>query len=245
MNFRPSSFVLRTLYFAGAALGAAAPAHAQWFGGLYFGANATRPADVEISQPARDTSLTFNDVRSDARPFTSPQYYGVRIGRLFGARARFGVDLELIHLKVIGRTQDAFAVSGRADGIPVSGTVRMDTLVQRYSMTHGLNFILVNFIARHPLAGGRFALIGRLGAGPTYPHAETTVGGMSREQYEIAGSGVHAAAGLDIKIKGRVSAISEYKLTAAKPRISIAEGTGRMRAVSHQVAVGLAFGLSR
>ena len=237
--------MLRTFGLAVFALACATPASAQWFGNLYFGANTTRAADVEISQPSVDTSLTFRDVEFDARPFTSPQYYGVRLGRMFGQAGQFGVEFELIHLKVIGRTEETYDVIGRVSGQPIAGPARMDTLVQRYSMTHGLNFLLVNLVARRPLGDTRVAHMGRAGAGPTYPHAETTVGNEAREQYEIAGAGVHLSGGVDVKLAGRLSAMAEYKLTLAHPTISIAGGTGRVRATTHQVAFGLAFGLSR
>jgi hypothetical protein len=121
----------------------------------------------------------------------------------------------------------------------------MDDLVQRYSMTHGLNYLLVNGVARRMLGDGRVALIGRLGAGPTYPHAETTIDHTPREQYELAGLGGHFSAGVDVRLRGRLSAMAEYKLTASRPEITVADGTGRVRAVSHHVAVGLAYGLTR
>jgi hypothetical protein len=200
---------------------------------------------VTVSQPARATELRFDQVEFDARPFESPQYYGLRIGRLFGETRRYGLEIELIHLKVIGRTDRAYEVSGTLDGTPVTATRRMDELVQRYSMTHGLNYLLINAVARRPIDGSRVALVGRVGAGPTYPHAETTVGGVAREQYEIAGPGVHVSAGADLRLTGRLSATAEYKLTGSRPTISVAEGSGRMVAVTHQVAVGLSYGLDR
>ena len=85
----------------------------------------------------------------------------------------------------------------------------------------------------------------RTGAGPTLPHAETTVGGERLEQYELAGLGLHAAAGLDVRLHRRVSALVEYKCTYARPALTIAGGTARSTALTHQVAAGLAIGLSR
>ena len=84
------------------------------------------------------------------------------------------------------------------------------------------------------------------GAGVTLPHAETRIFGESREQYEYAGLGAHAAVGFDVRLKGRLSLVGEYKVTYAKPTISTAHnGTGRTTTLSHHVAVGFAFGLSR
>ncbi len=223
----------------------AAPASGQWFGAAYLGSNYTHPADVIVTQPARGTALTFERVEFDARPFESPQYYGLRIGRLFGETRRYGLEIELIHLKVIGRTDREYGVSGMLDGAPLTDRRPMEQLVQRYSMTHGLNYLLINAVGRQPIGEGRVALVGRFGVGPTYPHAETTVGGVAREQYEIAGPGVHLSAGADLRLAGRLSAMAEYKLTGSRPTISIADGSGRMRAVTQQIAVGLSYGIGR
>ena len=92
---------------------------------------------------------------------------------------------------------------------------------------------------------GVMTIVARGGAGPTLPHAESTVGGVAREQYEFAGLGLHGASGVDVKIHRWLSAVVEYKLTYAKPEITIAGGSGSMTAITHHVAVGLAFGLSR
>ena len=223
----------------------AVPAGAQWFAAAYLGGNYTHPADVTIVQPARDTAMTIRQVEFAARPFASPQYYGWRVGRLFGETRRYGLELEFLHLKVIGKTDRSYTMAGTLDGTTVDGTRQMDTLVQRYAMTHGLNYLLINGVARRSLANGRFALVGRLGAGPTYPHAETTIDHRPREQYEFAGIGAHLSAGLDVRLRSRLSLMAEYKLTGSRPRISTADGSGQVRALTHQAAVGLAYGLTR
>ena len=217
-------------------------AEAQWYAGAYLGANHTRSASVTIDQPELGRSFTFEDVDFDGRPFESPQYYGWRLGRLFGQSRTFGIELEFIHLKVIGRTDRAYPVSGldTSDG----GALVMNTVVQRYAMTHGLNFALINMVVRTPVRGP-VTLVWRAGAGPTLPHAETTIDGHIREQYEYGGPGAHLSAGLDIRTWRFVSTTAEYKFTIARPRIDVASGTGVTTSASHQLAVGLAFDLSR
>src|SRR5262245_60799976 len=54
--------------------------HAQWYVGGYLGANHTAAASVSIEQPSLGTSLENRDVTFVARPFQSPQYYGLRVG---------------------------------------------------------------------------------------------------------------------------------------------------------------------
>jgi len=222
-----------------------APAAAQWYVAGYLGANATRPATVSIEVPASNVAIDFHDVEFAARPFESPQYYGWRVGGLFGARRRFGVEAEFIHLKVIGKTGAAYSTSGTAGTSSFVPGQPMRSLVERYSMTHGLNFLVVNVVARRELAEGRAAFVVRGGGGPTIPHTETTVLGQAVDQYEFAGLGWHAAAGLDVRLRGRWSLVGEYEFTYARPEITVSGGHGRTTAATHHVAVGLAFGLSR
>lgn len=234
----------RFLIAASALLVLPAQARAQFYVGAYLGGNYTHPSDVKIDQPQAGRTLEFHDVHFDAKPLASPQYYGWRFGRMFGAARKFGVELEFIHLKVISCTADSYLITGQADGAAVNAVLPMDTYAQRYAMTHGLNFVLINFVSRMPMRGP-FTLIARAGAGPTVPHAESAIAGESREQYEYAGMGAHIAAGVDLRLRGKWSAIVEYKLTTAHPEMSIPDGTGSTSALTHQVAIGLAFGLAR
>lgn len=226
-------------------LGIASPADAQWYFAAYLGANATRPADVTITVPSANLALTFQEVEFDAHPFESPQYYGWRLGKLVGAGRRLGVELEFIHLKVIGLTNQSYATTGTSGSATLAAGDPMSRIVERYSMTHGLNFAVANLVFRQPLASGRAALILRGGAGFTVPHTETTVLGVSVDKYESGGPGVHGAIGLDIRLSGRLSFLAEYKFTRARPEISVAGGRGRTTSATHHAAAGLAFGLSR
>jgi hypothetical protein len=223
-------------------------AQAQWYFAGYFGANHTTPADVAVDAPAAGVTLTFQDVVFAARPFDSPQYYGYRIGRLFGPARRVGVEIEFIHLKVISDTSRQYVATGRAGGTTFAGApLRMSDAVQEFQMTHGLNFAVLNVVARRPVGGadGPIAIVARAGVGPTIPHAESRLGGVEQQQYEFGGIGAHAAAGLDLRLRRRLSAVLEYKFTFARPQISVTGGSGRTTAATHQVAFGLAFGLSR
>lgn len=206
-------------------------ASAQWYGAAFLGANTTRAADVTVK--GDDYDLTFPKVEFDGQPFTSPQYYGWRVGRFLSSTRRVGVELEFIHLKVIANPE------------------QLQPEVQRYQMTHGLNFIVVNLTSRLPLGRSAYgdapyALVSRIGAGATVAHAETTVFDEPRELYEYSGLGAHVALGLDVRVRGRLSLFTDYKLTYARPTISTARGgTGRTTTLSHHAAFGLAFGLSR
>lgn len=209
----------------------ATPASAQWYGVVYVGANKTKAADITLEGDGYD--LTIPKVEFEARPFESPPYYGWRLGRFLNDTRRLGVELEFIHLKVVANPD------------------QLGPGVQQYRMTHGLNFVVINLASRVPFGRSAygdapFALISRLGAGVTVPHGETTIFDVLKEQYEYGGPGAHAAIGLTAKLKGRLSIVGEYKLTYAKPRITTAHnGTGQITALTHHIAFGLAFGLTR
>ena len=164
---------------------------------------------------------------------------------MFGGGRRFGVEFEFTHLKVIGQVSEAYATSGTSGLVPFAPGDQMGEIVERYAMTHGLNFLVANFVARRPIGSGRTALIVRAGAGGTIPHTETTVLGAAVDQYEYAGAGFHAAGGVDVRLNGRLSFVAEYKFTLARPEITLAGGSGRTAAATHHVAAGLAFGMSR
>jgi hypothetical protein len=237
--------ILSTLLLTMLSLSVATSAEAQWYFAGYLGANKTASAPVSIDVPTSNISLVFDDVAFAARPFESPQYYGWRLGTLMGPARRFGVEIEFIHLKVIGLTGRAYETTGSSGAITLGSGLPMSTIVERYSMTHGLNFLVVNFVARQTVAGRRASFVARAGAGPTIPHTETTVLGSAVDKYEYAGFGLHAAAGLDVRLAGRLSFLAEYKVTRARPEITVAGGTGQTTALTHQVAAGVAFGFSR
>ena len=219
-------------------------ADAQWFAAAYLGANATTSATVSIDVPGEGLALAYHDVAFEARPFDSPQYYGARIGKLFGPSRRIGVEVEFIHLKVYAKTHDPYPTTGEFGTSQAAAGGPMNAIVQRYAMSHGLNFLVANLVTRTSL-GGATSFIARAGFGPTLPHGETTVLEQSRDAYEYAGLGAHVAAGLDLRLRGRLSLVAEYKFTYASPRIDLARGTGEMTAATHHVAFGLAFGLAR
>ena len=83
--------------FAGALIGGAADAQAQWYLAGYLGATHTQAATVSIDRPADDVSLEYHDVRFEGRSWKSPQYYGIRFGRTLGATHRFGIEIEWMH----------------------------------------------------------------------------------------------------------------------------------------------------
>ena len=238
-RWRPSPLVLTVTLLAWST-----DVSAQWYFDGYAGANYTHPANVSIDVPGADVAVVFHQVRFDAEPFAAPIYYGGRFGRLLGrpdSAWRFGVEGEFIHMKVYADTAGSYLATGHIHGVTADGELQLNVVAQRYAMSHGLNFLLGNVVLRRRL-GDRVAFAGRAGLGVTLPHAESTILGTSREQYEFAGFGGHGAAGFDFAIAGPLGALVEYKLTYARPEIDVSGGTGRTSSLTHHFAFGFRVG---
>ena len=222
-------------------------AGAQVYASLSAGGNHTAPADVTVNVPSSGLAVTYQSVHFSARSLDSPQYYVWRVGRVFVAHPRLGVEFEFTHLKVIADTSRSYVASGQINGaaIPGGSSLPMNAEVQEYQMTHGLNFLMVNAVGRLPIKSGRLSLVTRAGMGTTLPHAETEVLGQSQERYEFTGLGVEGSAGLAMKLSHLLSLIADYKVSEARPRITVVSGMAQTRALTQQVAIGLAVGFAR
>ena len=197
------------------------PVRAGWTVMAFVGGSRTSPATLTLDQPAAGTPVTFTRVPFDSRSFASPPYYGYRIA-WFPARGRpLGIEVELIHLKVYAR--------------PGS----MGPLVERFSISHGLNLLLANTVWRQTTDVRRLRLTARAGVGIAIPHAESRVAGIDQEQYELSSAAFQAAAGPEVRIARRALAFAEYKVTTTAPRVSVAGGTIRGRYTSQHLAAGL------
>lgn len=218
-------------------------ARAQWYFASFTGGNFTRDGTVVVDQPGLDRHLEFAGVPFKAEPLKSPLYYGGRLGFLF-AGGRLGIEGEFLHIKVTAETETTVHVTGRDAGQPIDLVIPMNQIVQRYEMTHGLNFWMANLVWREPLSS-RVALVFRGGAGPVTPGVDTIVDHQRVDHYEYAGIGGQGSAGVDIRVARVFSVTAEYKLTFARPRIDVHGGEGQTTALSHHVAAGFAIGFSR
>jgi hypothetical protein len=220
-----------------------AAAEAQWFLSTFTGTNVTRPSTISIDLPAQALALDFQDVGYDARPMSSPQYYGLRVGRFFGRRG-FGFDVEFLHMKTYARTEESFRTVGTVQGVPVDAVIPMNTLVYRYNHTHGLNFLFANLAWRRLLGDTpdrpRAALVIRGGAGPVRPGVDVVTPALNVQGYQLAGWGQQVAGGVEWRLKGWLWVMAEYKLTHAAPEVDLTNGgRGRFDALSHHFAFGI------
>src|SRR5262245_46898505 len=188
-------------------------ARAQFYFQGYFGGNHTQSSDIRIQQPGSGVDLTFTSVPWEAKPIETPPYYGYRAGYTSVHNGpTMGIEFEFLHMKAYADTLTPVGVVGKAGGASVAGTATMAARgVERYSMSHGLNFLLINAVVRQPVGKSGAKIVVRGGLGPTLPHGESVVFGVSQEQYEWAGVGGQAAMGVELPIAWRIIGVAEYK----------------------------------
>jgi hypothetical protein len=110
----------------------------------YLGSAHTLASPVAISQPTLMTSLIFEGVRFEGRSFDPPLYYGGRGGYFMQSRPFLGIEAEFIHLKVFSNPAQQAHVTGVHKGTPVDSELPLGEIVQRYSISHGVNLVLFN-----------------------------------------------------------------------------------------------------
>ena len=228
-------------------LAGAAPARADWVLAAFVGGAATQAATLRVEQPARGSDFEARDVTFAGRSLESPVYYGYRVLWTRLRQGRIGFEAELIHLKVYADTAAPVSVRGRILDAPVDRTMRLGDVVERFSISHGLNLLFGNLVLRRPLGGTgplqdrRAVLAVRIGAGPTIPHAESTIGGRTQEQYEWGRVAGQVAAGLEYRVAAHVAALLEYKATATSQRVSVPDGWASARFTTQHAVGGVAW----
>lgn len=218
----------------------------EWVFAVYVGAAYTEAARLSLVQPGIGTDLIFAEVAYRGDSFTPPLYYGYRLSFFPQSEAALGIEAEFIHLKAYAQTDRLVQAAGVYRGEPVSGRLQINDVIQRFSISHGLNLILVNAVARRTLsaragAGPRVYLIGRVGAGPTLPHPENTVDEVSHDGYELGALALQAAGGLEFRLSGAFAIVAEYKFTRTSQRVTVDRGQARGTFASHHGIVGVAW----
>ena len=224
---------------------AAAPARAEWVAAAYLGAARTASAPLAIVQPAAGTDVTFTAVPYDGESFRSPLYYGYRLTYFPRQESWWGFEAEFIHLKAYADTAQRTHVSGRHHGAPIEADIPIEAILNRFSISHGLNFLVFNAVARRSIgaragASGYVVLVARVGAGPTIPHAESTIDGVDREGYAWGAAALHLAGGVEVRVWRGLGAIAEYKYTRTRQTVDVARGEARGVFSSHHGIVGVA-----
>ena len=179
------------------------PAGAEPFVDVYTGKSFTHNSDLRINQPALAHNFTFEDVSFDDESFKDPAWYGVRAGYLFERYPWLETAIEFFHFKMIADTAESKHLTGTRSGAAVDATARVDSIVQRFEISHGVNYLTLDALVRYPLfpdrerfRRGRVQLCGGVGVGPVIAHAENRIDNVNdTERYELAGAGVQAFLG--------------------------------------------------
>ena len=209
----------------------------------YGGAARTSPAEVQVEQASLGTALRFPEVPFRGESFEPPIYYGYRLAARVPPSRWMHIEAELIHAKVFAEIADALPGTGyyrAAEAIAIP----FGNVFEHFAMSHGLNFVLANWLLRTPLTTDRrWRLTARVGAGPMIPHREVLMDGHREEGYQLAGVGAQAAAGIERTLWKNVSGLAEYKMTVSRVRVSVHQGTARLTTRAHHLAVGVGVAL--
>lgn len=217
-------------------------ARADWSVAGFLGAAHTQESSITLTQPADSTDVSMSPVVYRAASFEAPIYYGYRIG-CFPRSRWLGVEGEFIHLKVIADTSRPALFSGTIKGATVSETQPIAAAIEHFSITHGVNLVLVNAVVRHQIGHGeaqpRWFLTGRVGVGASVPHVESTIAGASLEHYEWGALSAQGAAGVELRLRQRVYLAGEYKLTRTVQDVSVVHGSVSTPLTTHHLVVGI------
>jgi hypothetical protein len=228
-----------------ALIGAPCPVSAEMTVAGYLGAVRTMSAPLTIVQPASGTDVRLASVQYRGESFKPPLYYGARLTWFSRQTSWWGLEAEFIHLKAYARTEQRTTITGRYRDGPVAQPVILGTIVERFSISHGLNFVLVNGVVRQTFSPhgrpGRLTLLGRVGVGQTIPHAESTISGVSREGYAWGAVGLHGAASFEVRLEHGLAALAEYKFTRTRQAVAVDRGEARGVFASHHAVFGLAW----
>jgi opacity protein-like surface antigen len=215
-----------------------------WVVAAYLGGARTGTSDLTVSQPNNGNQLSFEDVSLSSRSFRPPLYYGIRGGYFLDRLPFLGFDAEFIHLKVFADPQQRVRVSGMRGNASVSGELPLGEIVQQYSVSHGVNLLLFNVVARRRVEramAGRLALTARAGLGPTIPHTESRIEQQAQEQYEIGRLAWQVSGGAEFRLWGRFHVLGEYKFTRTRQEGKVSMGTAESLLRTHHGVFGVGY----
>lgn len=207
----------------------------------YIGGAHTSSSALTVVQPSLGTNLTFENVRLESRSFDPPLYYGIRGSYFLPQIPRFGIEAELIHLKVFSNAQQRVRITGVRQGTAINAELPLGDIVQQYSISHGVNLLLFNAAVRHAVGRGRLILSARAGVGPTLPHTESRIEGQGQEQYEVGRVAWQAAAGAEVRLWKGLFAFGEYKFTRTRQNGKVFSGTAESLLRTHHGVLGLSY----
>ncbi len=208
----------------------------------YLGKNFPSSTNLTISQDINKTFLKFENVKLSDKSFEFPLYYGVKFSYNlnFVSQHLFG-EIEFIHSKVYSDPEQVVKAIGIYRDSLLDSFVRFGNIVQNFSISHGLNYLLLNF-------GYKFSLQTKIipyfkfGAGISIPHFETTVDSLSFERYEVNDFVVQLAGGLSLKLYKNFFGLLEFKYTQGEIiKAGIFGGTADTEIKMFHIVFGLGY----
>jgi opacity protein-like surface antigen len=216
---------------------------------VYSGKSFTSDNDLQLHQPGNNTNLRFGGVAYEDQSFSSPIYYGVRITHFFKQKPWLGAAIDFVHYKAYALTDRTVHAVGTDHGTPVDRGQRLDDTVQRFSISHGVNYLTLNILGRlrwkrdERYPEGRLQPYAGLGVGGLLLHPESVIGGRSFQQYEWNGLGYVLFAGLDYRVTRRWGLFVEYKFNRRNVNVRVVDGTADTRLNTHHLAFGTSYRL--
>lgn len=223
------------------------PAAAEPFLDLYTGKSFTQSSDITVKQPTLSNDYTFKDVSFDDESFETPPWYGLRAGYYFESYPWLGTAIEFFHFKMVTDTSENKRLMGIRDGTIVDTTARVNSIIQQFQITHGVNYLTLDALVRYrfledreQFRKGRVQLYGGLGVGPVIAHAENVVDDVRNgEGYEVGGVGIQAFVGARALLFKHFGLFAEYKFTHSGLEIGVAAGVGMVEENTHHLVGGV------
>ena len=213
----------------------------------YLGGARTQSSFLTVSQPSLGTRIRFDGVGYRGRSFNGPLYYGIRGGVFPGRFLWLGFETEFVHLKVFTDPDQRVSASGTHQGEPINRELPLGEIVQRFSISHGVNLLLFNVVGRYRIKAdsqgrrSRVIVQARFGAGPTLPHTESTIDRQRQEQFEVGRLAFQLGGGGELRLIGGLYVIGEYKFTRTRQKGSVFMGDAESLLRSQHGIAGLSF----
>jgi len=208
--------------------------------GAYLGKNFPLNTYLKISQDINETFLKFENVNLTDKSFKFPLYYGVKISKSLNfVNPKVFAEVEFIHSKVYSNPEQKVKVVGIYRNSLLDSVIRFGDIVQNFSISHGLNYLILNFGYKF---GNKISPFVKFGFGISIPHFETTIDSLSFERYETNDFVVQFAGGLNIKIHKHILLFAEGKYTYGEiVNAGIYGGTAETLIKMFHIAFGLGY----
>lgn len=235
------------ILFCGLYLGIAPRiSEAEWIFEGYLGNSSTQNNDLRISQPAIGSRFSVKNVSFDDESFTSPVYYGARLGYFFSSWPWLGASFDFFHFKMIVETDESKRFVGTRNGAPIDIVQPVDTVVQGFAISHGVNYLTLNAIVRKGFFAeperfpqGRLQGYAGVGPGVIVAHPENRIEGLKNKQaYEFGGVGVHAFLGARWMFFKHLGLFAEYKFTHSDLDVNLKVGNAKVNETTHHAVFG-------